>query len=262
MGVFTKRVSMAGRYRMPFLLIGGAFALSAATVSFIGFSSANPIGAVAQAEDAAGEAGAADTPKKARQPDPKPKPKPVKPAAEKAKPEAAKAAAPTTPQAPATLVGAAGAGANTAPLNISGKLAQNGAGTCGSAIDAEAVPSMVGVTQSNTVSLWSNVEPRDKHAASVFIGQRYGANQAVPYGVTGLIAAPTPSGSCDVTVVQVVASPLPCANVRESMTRQQGKLMGNVAGLPLIQSADNQTLLMPTSTNSCVLIGFRSKFGN
>ena len=180
----------------------------------------------------------------------------------KAEPQAAAKRADTKDApvaAPATLAAAAATGAERAGLGISAKLTQAGAGTCSATIDADAVSSMIGVTQSNIVTTWSNVEPRDKHAVNVFVGQRYGGNQAVPFGVTGLIASPNASGTCDSTVVQVVTSPLPCANVRETLLRG-GKMEGDLAGIPLIQTGQDQTLLMSTATNSCVLIGFHTTY--
>lgn len=163
--------------------------------------------------------------------------------------------------APSTLAAAAATGADKANLDIAAKLTQAGAGACSATIDADSVTSMIGVTQSNTVTTWSNVEPRNKHSVNVFIGQRYGGNQAVPYGVTGLIASPNSSGSCDSTVVQIVTSPLPCANVRDTLLHG-GKIEGDLAGISLIRSGQDQTLLMSTATNSCVLVGFHSTFRN
>ena len=258
------------------MLLAGSVASAAAFLCSPMLSQASSKAEVAQAEVAQpdaldGEALEATKPKKPRRSQAKPGPsKSTAPKASSAKPEPAETAAskPDTAKPgapvlvpPTTLAATAAAGANMAMLNVSAKLMQNGAGACASTIDAGAAPSMVGVTESNTVSLWSNVEPRDKHAASVFIGQRYGSNPAVPYGVTGLISSSTPSGSCDITVVQVVSSPLPCAKVRETLA-SGGKMLGELAGLALMQSADSQTLLMPTATNTCVLVGFNAKFGD
>lgn len=267
-----RRIPIAGR-RRTLILRAGVLAVATAIPGLPMLAQAGARIETAQAE--VPEAEGADPAKPIT---PKRRPPQAKPAAPKASPakaapsqpeaarsegaktDAAKPGAPA-PAPPATLAAAAAAGANTAALNVSAKLIQNGVGACASTIDAEAVPSMVGVSESNTVSFWSNVEPRDKHATSVVIGQRYGSNPAVPYGVTSLVSSPTPSGSCDVTVVQVVSSPLPCGKVRETLARG-GKLLGELAGLPLMQSGDGQTLLMPTATNTCVLVGFHAKFGN
>ena len=168
------------------------------------------------------------------------------------------AAPPTAVTGPShTLAEIAGDG--VASTALADQLRKSGAGFCADKIDSAAAPAMVGVVQSNTVSTWSNVPPRDKHPVSVFIGQRYKPNGVVPFGATGVLASPNPSGSCDVTVVQVVASPRPCANVRTSMMAK-GKEIGDLAGVTWIKAGEEQTLLMPTGTNTCVLIGFKSTF--
>ncbi len=159
------------------------------------------------------------------------------------------------PAAPATLADTAAAGA-PAPTDVAAALKGAGAGRCADAIDAAAAPSMVGITQSNTVSTWSSQKPVDKHAASVVIGQRYGNNTAVPFGATTIVASP--SGPCDMTVLQVVSSPLPCANVRGTLGK--GKRVTDIAGLQLIQGDTNNTVLMPTGTNTCVLIDYKATF--
>ena len=99
----------------------------------------------------------------------------------------------------------------------------------------------------------------DRRAVSVLIGQRFDEGGGVPFGATGIFAAPNGVGSCDGLVVQVVPRPLPCAKIRSSLSLH-GRLIGDLAGLPLMEDAGGQTLLVPTAANTCVLLGMKSSY--
>lgn len=163
------------------------------------------------------------------------------PAAEAPAPAAA-APAPSTPALP----------------NIAAKLVENGAGACATQVNALAAGTMGGVSQFNTVSKWAT-STVDKRLVSVLIGQKYAGTGAVPYGATSVMAAPNPQGNCDALAVQILPSPLPCAKLRETMATQ-GKQIGDLADSALMQDPTGETLLVPTSTNTCVMVGLRAAF--
>ena len=97
-------------------------------------------------------------------------------------------------------------------VRLSTQLQQAGTRTCLPQIEQYAAATMQGVTGFNSAAHWLTALPtRDQ---SIFLGQQYG-NKNVPYGVTGVFAAPTSAGTCDAMSVQVVPSPLPCDKLRE-----------------------------------------------
>ena len=162
------------------------------------------------------------------------------------------------PAPAATAPAAPGAPAAAASPNVAAKLVENGAGTCAPQLNALASGTMGGVSQFNTVSKWAT-SAVDKRLVSVLIGQKYPGSGAVPFGATSVMAAPNAQGSCDAMAVQVLPSPLPCAKLRETMATQ-GKQIGNLADIALMQDPAGETLLVPTSTNTCVLVGLRAAF--
>ena len=163
------------------------------------------------------------------------------------KPETPPAAATAPPQAAATP--------------ITAKLKQAGAGTCSAEVERLAAGAMGAVAQFNTVSSWATTGA-DKRAVSVSIGQSYGPDKPVPFGATSIFAAPNWQGGCDGMAVQVVPSPLPCAKLRESLAAGNGRQIGDLAGVPVMQDGSGQTLLVPGAANTCVLIGLRTAYAN
>ena len=172
----------------------------------------------------------------------------------KVEPVPTPAAAPQAPPAP----GAPAASAATAPSPVSAKLSENGAGACAAQLEALAAGTMGGVSQFNTVSKWATGTP-DKRLVGVLIGQKYAAAGAVPYGAATVMAAPNAQGSCDALAIQVLPSPLPCAKLRDTMAAQ-GRQIGELADSALMQDPAGETLLVPTSTNTCVMVALRSAF--
>ena len=142
--------------------------------------------------------------------------------------------------------------------DVVGKLKENGAGVCATAVNRLAAGTMSGVTDFNVASHWMVAAP-DRRAVSVLIGQKFKRDGAVPFGATGIVAAPNGTGSCDGVAVQVVPSPLPCARIRDALSAH-GRLIGDLAGLPLMEDAGGQTLLVPTAANTCVLLGMKSSY--
>ena len=182
------------------------------------------------------------------------------------KPEMVVAQAPVS--APATPAPAAPKPATSATVHpvaaaadISGKLRESGAGTCAPQINAAAAGVMGSVARSNTVSSWAKTV-FDKRLVSVSIGQKYANGTNVPYGATSIVAAPTPAGPCDTVAVQVVPSPLSCDHIREEMT-VKSQIIGDLAGVLVLQDSSGlQTMLVPATTNTCVLVGIRTAYAN
>lgn len=181
--------------------------------------------------------------------------KPARP--KKAKPADRPAAAAPTAAPAAPPASAPAAQAAPAP-DFAARLKENGAGTCAAQVDALAAGSMGNVKSFNTASGWATAGG-DRRVVSLSIGQRYADGSAVPYGATSVVAAPDGRGSCDALAVQVVPSPLPCTKLRESMS-VGGKQIGDLAGVPLMQDAGGQTMLVPTAANTCVLVGLRAAY--
>ena len=169
------------------------------------------------------------------------------------KPPPARAAAPQR-AAPAPAAPAPAAAA----FDVTAQLREHAAGACGAQVNALAAGSMSGVATYNSASHWSNTAP-EQRLVSVFLGQKFQAGP-VPYGATGVIAAPNGKGGCDGVAVQIVPSPLPCETVRQSLAAK-GRQIGDLAGVPLMEDASGQTMLVPTGANSCVLVGVRSAYG-
>ena len=116
---------------------------------------------------------------------------------------------------------------------------------------------MGNVTTYNTASYWAVTQPAQR-LVSVFVGQKYAAD-AVPYGATGIVAAPDAHGGCDGLLVQVVPSPLPCDKLRESLSAN-GRQIADLAGVPLMESGNVETMLVPTGANACVLVALRNAY--
>ena len=116
---------------------------------------------------------------------------------------------------------------------------------------------MGGVKEFNVAAHWAGVSP-DQRAVSVFIGQRFGVT-SVPFGATGVVAAPNGMGSCDGVAVQIVPSPLSCTKLRAAISTR-GKQIADLAGVPLMEDAGGQTMLVPTGADGCVLVGVKSVY--
>ena len=197
---------------------------------------------------------AAELGEPAAQPMKKRAPKPVR------KDKVVKADKPATP--PTVVVAAmaappAAAAPNGAP-DFAVKLKQNGAGTCATQVNTLAAETMGSVGRYNTASRWPSTAG-DKRIVAVSIGQKYADSNVVPYAATSIVAAPNPQGSCDAFAFQVVPSPLSCAKLRESLIAN-GRQIGDLAGVPLMQDAGGQTMLIPTAADTCVLVAVKTAY--
>lgn len=144
------------------------------------------------------------------------------------------------------------------PANFAEKLNQNGVVTCNNQINSLVSETMSGVSQFNTASQWSK-NGADKRIVSVSVGQKYRDGNAVPFATTSVVASPNPQGTCDAFMFQIVPSPLSCAKLRDNMTAN-GRLIGDLAGIPMMEDARGQTMLIPTASESCVLVGIKTVY--
>ena len=88
----------------------------------------------------------------------------------------------------------------------------------------------------------------------VAFGQTYPDGQPVPLGVTCILAAPNPQGTCDGVATQGVPRPLSCAKLRETMAATR-KPTGDLVGIKHLKGASSvQTMLVPSAANTCVLV--------
>ena len=142
-----------------------------------------------------------------------------------------------------------------AGLTFSKRLAEAGVKSCLSLIDDLGKGVMGGVANFVPASNW-DIDAPDQHMASVFLGQKY-SNAKLPFGFASLFGAPRGEGGCDGVSMQILPSPLECAALQQDLLKR-GKLLGNLAGVSLIQDVASQIALVPTSANTCVMVSVRT----
>jgi len=140
---------------------------------------------------------------------------------------------------------------------FSKRLSESGVKSCLARIDDLGRGVMGGVSNFFPASNW-NVDAPDSHLASVVLGQKYN-NANVPFGFASLFAAPDGHGGCDGVSVQVLPSPNDCMTVRQDLLKR-GKLIGDLAGVPLIQDIGSQVALVAASANTCVMVSIHIAF--
>jgi hypothetical protein len=146
----------------------------------------------------------------------------------------------------------------SAPKNyrFAAQLQAGGVKTCLDKVEELSGVSMQGVAEFGSAANWFAKAP-DGRVVSSLIGQKYGAALNVPYGLTSVFAAPASDGKCDGFALQVVPSPMSCGDLQRSILEKNGKILGNLAGVPLLQDPNGQVALVATAANACVLIGLR-----
>jgi hypothetical protein len=105
-----------------------------------------------------------------------------------------------------------------------------------------------------TLSSWSNESP-DRRIVGTLIGQKFASTPSVPNGLIGVFASPGTEGKCDGMSVQVVPSPANCSVLQANLIAQNNKLVGALAGVPLLSGAGGSVMLIPTGANTCVIVG-------
>lgn len=138
--------------------------------------------------------------------------------------------------------------------NFAARLEQAGATKCARRIDELADASMQGTTASANASSWFAAAPNER-PVNLVIAQKFAA-ATVPYGATDIFASPAANARCDALALQVIPSPLSCKKLRQAVAAR-GKLIAELVGIPLLQDSNGQVMLVPTSSNTCVLIGLR-----
>ncbi len=142
--------------------------------------------------------------------------------------------------------------------DIAVRLRQNGAAACGTQINAAGATVLAGASQYDTLSNW-NPKGGNQRSVNVVVAQRYPAKEPIPLGVSTIVATPVSPGQCDLVAVQVVPSPLSCDAVSKAMaTRAQAR--GQLVGVTVMQQGPTETLLVPTGTNTCVVVDLTTTY--
>jgi len=106
-----------------------------------------------------------------------------------------------------------------------------------------------------TLSSWSPDAP-DGRIVAALTGQKFASNPAMPNGMVGVFASPHSNGKCDGVSVQVLPSPANCETWRAALSKT-GKVIGTLAGMPLMSDGSGPVMLVPTSGNTCVVVGIK-----
>lgn len=141
---------------------------------------------------------------------------------------------------------------------FTGQLRQAGVKACLHSVDRLAPQLIEGTTETNFASSWF-AKAADAHVTSTFIGQKFGNNPNLPFGVAAIIAAPQGAERCDAASIRVLPSPLACDELQKAIT-QNGKLLVNLSGVPLFQTDGSQILLVPTAGRGCVMVETRVSY--
>lgn len=140
-----------------------------------------------------------------------------------------------------------------ASLKFAAQLAHAGARTCLGRIEQLGHATLDSATSFGVASNWIVGSPNTR-PVSVLVGEHFGSPK-VPYAATAIFAAPV-GAQCDGFAIEIVPSPLPCAALKQTILTR-GKALADLAGVALLQNASEQTLLVPTSANTCVLVGLK-----
>ena len=114
-------------------------------------------------------------------------------------------------------------------------------------------------TEHTAMSQWFT-GAADSHMFQSIVSLAY-PNRIAPRAAAILLAAPTPAQNCDTSTVQVFPTARPC-NVVEADLLKDGKVIADLAGLPVTQSPNGaRQILLPTAGNGCVMIVVTLMFG-
>jgi hypothetical protein len=218
---------------------------------------------LAQADNQPAAAPSASPPPSKPAPKPQRKPAPKPPAAAPAKatrqaePAPAAAAPPAPPAEPAQAPPPKpppSAAAEPQPL---AHAARAGVKSCLDGI-ARAANGTID-TEHTAMSQWFT-GAADSHMFESIVSLAY-PNRVAPRAAAILVAAPTATQNCDTSTVQVFPTARPC-NVVEADLLKDGKVIADLAGLPVTQSPNGaRQILLPTAGNGCVMIVVTLMFG-
>lgn len=177
-----------------------------------------------------------------------------KEAGEPAKP-AAVAGDKRAPAAPAPSAGTDAAGADIQTME---QLQKAGVKSCLQIAKAVGQATMFG-TEYAAASTWHSKQPDDRFSVSM-IGQKLAPNAGATNGVSGVFSTPRSDGKCDAAAVQIIPTQDACSKI-QSQVMEKGKLLGDLAGVPILQNAANaQVMLIPASNNSCVVVALSTAY--
>ena len=114
-------------------------------------------------------------------------------------------------------------------------------------------------TEYAAASTWHSKQPDDRFSVSM-IGQRLAPNSGATNGVSGVFSTPRADGKCDAAAVQIIPTQDACSKI-QAQVLEKGKLLGDLAGVPILQNAANaQVMLIPASNNSCVVVALSTAY--
>jgi len=156
-------------------------------------------------------------------------------------------------QSTASPAAAATPAAATTDYQFAKELVANGVKGCAPVVETMSKSLIGGATSFASASNWDKDAP-DARIVSILTGQKFGGGAVIPNGLAGVFASPHSDGKCDGISVQVLPSPLDCGKLRANIEKS-GKMLGDLAGVPLLSSGGGQILLVPTTTNTCIVVG-------
>ena len=177
-------------------------------------------------------------------------------AAEAVKPKPAPAAA----TVPAATVAAAPAAAAAQPeFQVVTQMKNAGMTTCVQTAQGLGGYTMGGVTEYAAATTWHVKQP-DARISIAMIAQKFGQSAQAPLGISSVFTAPNADGKCDGAGVQVIPTALACSAVQGQIL-QKGKAVADLAGIPMLQDANNsRIMLLPSAGNGCVIVGFNNLY--
>ena len=114
-------------------------------------------------------------------------------------------------------------------------------------------------TEYAAASTWNSKQPDNRFSVSM-IGQKLAPNAGATNGISGIFSAPTANGKCDAAAVQIIPTQNACSKI-QSQVLEKGKLLGDLAGIPILQNAANaQVMLIPAASNSCVVVALSTAY--
>lgn len=167
-----------------------------------------------------------------------------------------KAAEPAKAAAPAAAVAAGAAPAGE--IQTMEQLTKAGVKSCLQIAKAVGQATMFG-TEYAAASTWHSKQPDNRFSVSM-IGQKLAPNAGATNGISGVFSTPTANGKCDAAAVQIIPTQDACSKI-QSQVMEKGKLLGDLAGIPILQNAANaQVMLIPASNNSCVVVALSTAY--
>ena len=168
------------------------------------------------------------------------------------------AAAPATQPAVTTAENAPAA----VELQSKDQLQKAGVKRCLQMADELGRSTMAGSAQYAAASMWNAKQPDDRFSVSMIGTQFPAGSSPLTNAISGVFSTPTAEGKCDAAAVQVVPTMDSCSKL-QSQILVQGKVLGNLAGVPILENAVKaQVMLLPGANNSCVVVALRTIYSD